>query len=321
MKIIKEFLVNKEKEIIQQSNKHLNKIEKSWKEFLKQEVYLASSNKKHFLNIVQKGVLSTKIPWYLFLDFKFKSNLKKNKSNLNNFNDLIQIYNSHFIEEKRKQYKELFKKGDLILDEDQQTAIITDDKHNLVVAGAGSGKTEVLITRIAYLIKRKSDSIEPKRILALAFQNKASEEIKERLKKRYNLDVDIRTFHSLGNKIIADDSKIKKIKAPKLKDECSEEWRSRKYIQQLFDAAILNNPSLQNEIINFMKMYGDKEKIKKETDLKEKEEFRNFIQFARNFANIIFGLSDEEVIDPRLGDKEFSFKIEVYPFDCGLHIC
>jgi DNA helicase IV len=36
-------------------------------------------------------------------------------------------------------------------------AIITDDKHNLVVAGAGSGKTEVLITRIAYLIKRKSE--------------------------------------------------------------------------------------------------------------------------------------------------------------------
>lgn len=85
-------------------------------------------------------------------------------------------------------YRELFKKGAFLLDDDQQTAVITDDKHNLVVAGAVSGKTEVLITRIAYLIKRTSQRIKPERILALTFQNKAANEIKERLKKRYNLD-------------------------------------------------------------------------------------------------------------------------------------
>jgi superfamily I DNA/RNA helicase len=63
-------------------------------------------------------------------------------------------------------------------------AIIIDDTHNLVVAGAGSGKTEVLITRVAYLKERESDGIIAKRILILAFQNKAAREISERLNKR-----------------------------------------------------------------------------------------------------------------------------------------
>lgn len=276
MKFIKEFIKRKEAEIIGQSNSIVKTLDKDWNNFLKNDAYLIYDDKSHFLHLVKNGNRETKVPWYLFWDFKLKFNLKNNFEKLRNYEGDIEVYNQNFVIQKKKEYKDLFKKGDLTLDEDQQTAIITDDKHNLVVAGAGSGKTEVLITRIAYLIKRKSDKVKPERILALAFQDKAREEMKERLKKRYDIDVEIRTFHSLGKKIIEDVSKQKGNKAPTLKPECSEDWKYQRYIQTLFQKEISKNEKLQNEIINFMKKYGDEEVIKQEADFKKKEEFYNY---------------------------------------------
>jgi len=71
------------------------------------------------------------------------------------------------------------------------------------VAAAGSGKTEVLITRIAYLMQRKPDGTEPNKILAIAFQRKAMEQIKERLRQRYGIEnVGVATFHKLGKDLL-----------------------------------------------------------------------------------------------------------------------
>ena len=81
-------------------------------------------------------------------------------------------YNSEFVKQRKSDYRYLWSKGSMNLDDEQQTAIVTDDKYNLVVAAAGSGKTETLITRIAYLIKRKPDGIKPNRILAIAYQRR-----------------------------------------------------------------------------------------------------------------------------------------------------
>ena len=276
MGFIRDIIERKEKEIINDSNIVIRTLDKKWTSFMKQNTYLIYDEKFQFLHLIKKIDKDTKVPWYLFWHFNLKSRLKSNLEKLNQYISIISNYNSNFVTQKKDEYKDLFKKGNLVLDDDQQTAIITDDKHNLVVAGAGSGKTEVLITRLAYLIKRKSETIKPNRILALAFQNKAANEIKERLKQRYGIEVEIRTFHSLGKKIIEDASKIKGIKTPKLKEECSEDWKYQRYIQSLFEEEISKNERLQNEIINFMKRYGDEEIIKHETDFDKKEEFYNY---------------------------------------------
>ncbi len=284
MGFIKDFIKKKENEIITQSNNAVKILNKEWNAFQKKDTYLIYGDKSNFFQLIKNGNRETKVPWYLFWDLKLKSNIKSNFEQLWKYESVISTYNQNFVIQKKKEYKYLFKKGTLTLDDDQQTAIITDDKHNLVVAGAGSGKTEVLITRIAYLIKRKSDKVKPERILALAFQNKAANEIKERLKKRYGVDVEIRTFHSLGKKIIQDISKKKGVNPPKLKPECSEDWKYQRYVQKLFENEMSNNANLQNDIINFMKKYGDEEVIKQEADFEKKEEFYKYQQSLRYTA-------------------------------------
>lgn len=112
---------------------------------------------------------------------------------------LINSYNCKFVNKRKIDYKQLWFNGSISLDDEQQTAIVTDDTYNLVVAAAGSGKTEVLITRIAYLIKRKPDGVLPNRILAIAYQRKAKEQIEQRLWQRYSIgEVNVKTFHKLG---------------------------------------------------------------------------------------------------------------------------
>ncbi len=80
------------------------------------------------------------------------------------------------------------------LNEKQQEAVNTLHKNVLVLAGAGTGKTKVLIYRIANLLNQ---GVLPKNICAFTFTNKAANEMKERLKQLVNIDnIEISTFHS-----------------------------------------------------------------------------------------------------------------------------
>jgi DNA helicase-2/ATP-dependent DNA helicase PcrA len=83
------------------------------------------------------------------------------------------------------------------LNEEQRTVVVNTEGPALVMAGPGSGKTRVLTYRIAYLIENRG--VEPHRILAVTFTNKAAREMKERIAallpglKEYPW---ISTFHS-----------------------------------------------------------------------------------------------------------------------------
>lgn len=92
------------------------------------------------------------------------------------------------------------------LNEKQYCAVTTCDKHIRIVAGAGSGKTRVITTRIAYLIQEKK--VTPQKILAITFTNKAANEMKERVSSFLgvgNTGVFISTIHSLCVRILREE--------------------------------------------------------------------------------------------------------------------
>lgn len=85
-----------------------------------------------------------------------------------------------------------------VLNEAQKNAVLYNDSPLLILAGAGSGKTRVITTKIAYLIGQKN--VDPYSILAVTFTKKAAVEMKERaqLLEESAQYTQIRTFHSFG---------------------------------------------------------------------------------------------------------------------------
>ena len=89
------------------------------------------------------------------------------------------------------------------LNPEQLAAVTLPDEHALVLAGAGSGKTRVLTTRIAWLIK--SDHVTPGGVLAVTFTNKAAREMMTRLTAMLPMNprgLWIGTFHGLANRLL-----------------------------------------------------------------------------------------------------------------------
>lgn len=93
----------------------------------------------------------------------------------------------------KKTIKEDFKS----LDKYQLKAVTSNRKKILVLAGAGSGKTYTIVSRIRYLIKYRN--VKPSDILCISFTNDAVNKLKEDLN---NKDVEVLTFHKLALKII-----------------------------------------------------------------------------------------------------------------------
>lgn len=92
------------------------------------------------------------------------------------------------------------------LTDEQARAVVTFDNRVQVLAAAGSGKTSVMVARAAYAVAR--GFVRPERILLLAFNKKAADELQERIEARFaaaGLDstgVRASTFHSFGLSVI-----------------------------------------------------------------------------------------------------------------------
>ena len=94
------------------------------------------------------------------------------------------------------------------LNNKQKEAVENLDGPMLVLAGAGSGKTKVLTTKVAYLLDNRN--ISPENILAITFTNKAAKEMKERIYKLVGnraFLIQISTFHSFGLKLLKENYK------------------------------------------------------------------------------------------------------------------
>jgi DNA helicase-2/ATP-dependent DNA helicase PcrA len=89
------------------------------------------------------------------------------------------------------------------LNPEQLAAVTLPDEHSLILAGAGSGKTRVLTTRIAWLVK--AGRVSPAQVLAVTFTNKAAREMLTRLTAMLPANprgLWIGTFHGLANRLL-----------------------------------------------------------------------------------------------------------------------
>lgn len=89
------------------------------------------------------------------------------------------------------------------LNNEQRIAVSTKTKNTVILAGAGSGKTKVLVHRIAWLIFKKK--ISPFSIMAMTFTNKAANELKEKINSLLGTQQDgiwVGSFHSLAHKFL-----------------------------------------------------------------------------------------------------------------------
>ena len=89
------------------------------------------------------------------------------------------------------------------LNDAQSEAVTAQNDHLLVLAGAGSGKTRVLVHRIAWLMT--VDRVPPTGILAVTFTNKAAKEMRYRIEEMMNIPsrgLWFGTFHGIAHRLL-----------------------------------------------------------------------------------------------------------------------
>ncbi|MFD2915830.1 UvrD-helicase domain-containing protein [Psychroserpens luteus] len=132
--------------------------------------------------------------------YKKEENVKRFNEIFDNFDNYIVRFNQNYVKAQKEKLKPYFDNIEgKKLDDQQRTALITDEYSNLIIAGAGSGKTLTILGKVKYLIQKKN--INPQDILLLSFTKKTVEELNERLKK-IELGAEAITFHKLGYNII-----------------------------------------------------------------------------------------------------------------------
>ena len=101
------------------------------------------------------------------------------------------------------------------LNELQHESVCSTEGPNLIIAGAGTGKTRVLTTRVAHIVETKLAF--PSQVLCVTFTNKAAREMADRVQQLVNQSMDripwIGTFHSIGAKIIRNHSEVLGLKS------------------------------------------------------------------------------------------------------------
>jgi DNA helicase-2/ATP-dependent DNA helicase PcrA len=89
------------------------------------------------------------------------------------------------------------------LNDKQRDAVAAPPQHMLVLAGAGSGKTRVLVHRLAWLMQ--VERVAPYSLLAVTFTNKASQEMRSRIEQTIGVSLNnlwMGTFHGLSHRML-----------------------------------------------------------------------------------------------------------------------
>ncbi|MBV6462182.1 MAG: ATP-dependent DNA helicase Rep [Flavobacteriales bacterium] len=198
-------LYNQQKKDIQPYLSQIIEFDNHFEEFKSQKKYLSNFDIFHFKEKNQLLFDTINRKNYTHLP-NFETEIKQINSFINTYeklDSLVASRNTKFIEteivETDKLLSDVENKS---LDSQQRKAIIIDEDNQLVIAGAGSGKTTTIAGKVKYLIQRQG--VNPQSILLISFTRKSAEEMKERIENKMNIDLPVKTFNKLGLDIIAE---------------------------------------------------------------------------------------------------------------------
>lgn len=114
----------------------------------------------------------------------------------------LEKYNNEVLNQYLIKYKEYFDNmyididSKIFLDTEQRKAILSDEDFLLIIAGAGTGKTTTMASKVKYLVDKKH--VSPEKILVMSFTKKSTLELEKRICYDFNIPAKVTTFHSLG---------------------------------------------------------------------------------------------------------------------------
>ena len=164
----------------------------------------------------------------------------------------------------------------LPLTDKQREACVTNDDHNLVIAGAGTGKTATLVGKAGFLVE--ANIAKAKNVLLLAFGNEAAKEMNNRIKERIPTlaqDFKASTFHALGNEIVAKHLGYKK----KVTPFSDQESKFTKFINDVIEQLIQNDHNYKALLVNYFSSMGTP--AKSELDFDNIEDYHEFLSSCR----------------------------------------
>jgi DNA helicase IV len=176
----------------------------AWKSAFGRGLYVAESDRIRWLQIFEDLATPEAAAGEVvnFLPKDYRAVLSHLCRALNEARGRVTVWNNAFIGCELRSCKVFFDSFEKYpLSEKQREAIVHDEDGNLVVAGAGTGKTSTIAGKVGYLLKRGLASADE--VLLLAFTRKAAQELEERIGRLFQARVKVRTFHSLGLEIIA----------------------------------------------------------------------------------------------------------------------
>ena len=129
------------------------------------------------------------------------------------------------------------------LTNEQAEAVATDEDATLVLAGAGTGKTSVIVGKVAHLVRNQG--VSPDQILILAYNRKVAYEIRDQLKGNLSA-AHVHTFHSFGRRVIAE-SEV----APTISKRAEDELALKRTVDNIL-RELLNDPEQSKAVIDFI---------------------------------------------------------------------
>ncbi len=187
------------------------------------------------------------------------------------------------------------------LTDEQAEAVATDEEATLVLAGAGTGKTSVIVCKVAHLVGNMG--VSPNEVLVLAFNRKAADEIRERLKGDLS-SVHVHTFHSFGRRVIAQSES-----APTISKLAEDDLALKRAVDNII-GDLLSDPEQSKAVIDFIVYHHAPYKSAFEFDtLDEYEEYVRGVEL-RTLSGDLVKSFEELVIANFLTEHGVEFRYE-----------